>query len=238
MLLVESRPARRAALARALRKAGLRVVAVPSIAHVQRWPAGDIVATEAERFTPMWKRLGASHVIVLADSAHQGHDCCAQGATLWLPRDCGATLLADAVTAIASGRDITISSGSPAAGDDARPRAMVDRPTGESVLAAGVPVAAPGSRIELIVRRGAQRRYDMLRQKTAGLSVVVRWDERGEDRRDCAANLPEPGGRGDELRRQRRQEHRRREDRRQPPPFTWEVADFVVVQRRIPTAST
>jgi hypothetical protein len=186
-------------LARALRGAGLRVVAAPSIAHVQRWPAGDIVVTEAERFTPMWKTLGATHVVVLADTEEDGLECCASGATLWLPRGCQPHLLVDAVEAVMSGGEIH--------GSDA----------------ADSPAIPPARGIELIVRRGAQRRYDLLRRKTVGLPVVVRWDRRTSDRRaDVMSGAGTTPG-----------DDRRRLDRRQTPPYTWDVADFAVVEKPI-----
>jgi hypothetical protein len=64
------------------------------------------------------------------------------------------------------------------------------------------------------VRRGALRRFDQLKSKSAGLPVEIEWDRRVADRRSSA----EPSG-----------AERRAGERRQAPPFTWEVADFVVV---------
>ena len=67
--------------------------------------------------------------------------------------------------------------------------------------------------MELIVRRGALRRFDKLREQTVGLSVVVSWDRRLEERRsETAARVRD----------------RRGTERRQRPPFTWDLADFVV----------
>jgi hypothetical protein len=68
--------------------------------------------------------------------------------------------------------------------------------------------------IELVVRRGALWRFNTLKKKTAELPVKVLWDRRQADRRT------EPHDQGAQ---------RRATDRRQAPPFTWEVADFVVV---------
>ena len=78
---------------------------------------------------------------------------------------------------------------------------------------------APGKKkkdaVEIIVRRGALRRFDALKTKTGELPVVVTWDRRLDDRRGgAAAAKPE----------------RRYQDRRRTPPFTWELADFVVVE--------
>lgn len=71
----------------------------------------------------------------------------------------------------------------------------------------------PRQPIELIVRRGALRRFRALTEKTADLPVNVLWDRRTQDRRSDAGATAT---------------NRRRKDRRQKPPFTWEVSDFVV----------
>jgi hypothetical protein len=68
--------------------------------------------------------------------------------------------------------------------------------------------------VELVVRRGALRRFQKLKEKAANLPVKVSWDRRQGDRR-TASNQPNS--------------ERRKADRRQKPPFTWEVGDFVVV---------
>jgi len=68
--------------------------------------------------------------------------------------------------------------------------------------------------IRIIVRRGASRRFDALARKTADLPVVVSWDRRTEDRRASPESVPV---------------ERRSSDRRKTPPFTWDAADFVVV---------
>jgi hypothetical protein len=86
MLLLESDADERRKLTLALRKAGLPVQGVGSIAEVERWPKGDIVITEARRYTAWWKKVGASHVIVLANTPEEGAAACAQGATVWVPR--------------------------------------------------------------------------------------------------------------------------------------------------------
>jgi hypothetical protein len=63
------------------------------------------------------------------------------------------------------------------------------------------------------VKRGALRRFDQLKRKSAELPVEVKWDRRVGDRR--GGSSPE----GSE---------RRRRERRQRPPFTWDAADFLV----------
>lgn len=69
-------------------------------------------------------------------------------------------------------------------------------------------------RMVILVRRGALRRFDALTQKTTELPVVVSWDRRQTERRRTGAT--------DTV-------ERRRADRRQTTPFTWELADFVVL---------
>jgi hypothetical protein len=68
--------------------------------------------------------------------------------------------------------------------------------------------------IQMIVRRGANPRFEALTQKTKELKVEVMWDRRKAERRSDAAKV---------------ESDRRREDRRRTPPYTWDVADFVVV---------
>ena len=75
----------------------------------------------------------------------------------------------------------------------------------------------------IVVRRGALRRFDSLMRKTAELPVEITWDRRLEERRasDETAGV-----------------ERRAGDRRRRPPFTWEAADFVVVDERQTPAAT
>jgi hypothetical protein len=69
--------------------------------------------------------------------------------------------------------------------------------------------------VDLIVRRGALRRFHKLKQKAAELPVNVSWDRRQHDRRAESSEVD-----GD----------RRTGDRRAKPPFTWDASDFVVVR--------
>jgi hypothetical protein len=73
---------------------------------------------------------------------------------------------------------------------------------------------ASSDAVGIIVRRGALKRFDTLKKKTADLPVVVTWDRRLQERRVSA----QPSA-----------NDQRRNDRRQKPPFTWDVADFIVV---------
>ena len=69
--------------------------------------------------------------------------------------------------------------------------------------------------IGIVVKRGALRRFDALTRKTAELPVVVSWDRRTQTRRSTSEPAPV---------------ERRQDDRRKAPPFTWDAADFVVVE--------
>jgi hypothetical protein len=69
--------------------------------------------------------------------------------------------------------------------------------------------------IQMVVRRGALRRFESLKEQTSELPVVVTWDRRVSDRRASQADIAG---------------ERRRTDRRQAPSFTWDLADFVVVE--------
>ena len=69
--------------------------------------------------------------------------------------------------------------------------------------------------VEIIVRRGAIRRFDKLRTSTTDLPVKLSWDRRLHERRTSASGI---------------EREQRQEDRRKKPPFTWEVGDFVVVE--------
>lgn len=69
--------------------------------------------------------------------------------------------------------------------------------------------------IRMVVRRGALRRFNALKERTADLPVEVTWDRRQQkDRRNVSGDIAR---------------ERRRADRRRTPPFTWDVADFLVV---------
>jgi len=73
--------------------------------------------------------------------------------------------------------------------------------------------------IAIVVRRGALRRFDALTRKTAELPVDVTWDRRVDERRATGETASV---------------ERRSGDRRREQPFTWQVADFVVVDGREP----
>src|SRR5688572_8584371 len=87
MLLVEPDPERREVLVALLRWAGIDVTGSGGLAEIARWPTGAVVVTAFSHFTPWWKHVGASHVIVLADTPREGADACISGATAWVFRD-------------------------------------------------------------------------------------------------------------------------------------------------------
>ena len=85
--------------------------------------------------------------------------------------------------------------------------------------AVGRRIKSVAQRIGLIVRRGALRRFDDLKKKMTDYPVTVSWDRRDRERRSS----PEAVGRD-----------QRKIDRRSQPSFTWELADFVVVEPNVP----
>jgi hypothetical protein len=84
-------------------------------------------------------------------------------------------------------------------------------------------VTAKKEPLEIVVRRGASRRFKALKTQSSELPVVVSWDRRKDDRREKSNPSMEVP------------RDRRAADRRQKPPFTWELADFVLV---CPTPAT
>jgi hypothetical protein len=74
--------------------------------------------------------------------------------------------------------------------------------------------------VRMFVRIGALKRFHFLKKKTAELPVSVEWDRRRSDRR--------PAGADDSA-------NPRTGERRSNPPFTWETADFVVVEESAAT---
>ena len=100
MLLLESNAYERERLTEALEEAGLPVLGVGSIAEIERWPTGDVVITGVERFTMWWKEMGATHVLVLANTPEEGAAACARGATMWVLKPCNTQQLVAAVKSI------------------------------------------------------------------------------------------------------------------------------------------
>jgi DNA-binding response OmpR family regulator len=100
MLLLETDTRERERLTEALEEAGLPVHGVSSIAEVERWPAGDVVITGADRFTMFWKEMGATHVLVLANTPEEGEAALARGATMWVLKPCSPGELVAAVRTV------------------------------------------------------------------------------------------------------------------------------------------
>ena len=96
-LLLESEPRRLARLQAGLRDAGIDVLAVSHIADIEQWPSNTCVITDIDHFTLWWREVGATSVIVLADTQEQGIAACQRGATSWLPRNCTARQLLAAI---------------------------------------------------------------------------------------------------------------------------------------------
>jgi hypothetical protein len=71
--------------------------------------------------------------------------------------------------------------------------------------------------LRIFVKRGALWRYHRLTRDSKKLPVSVEWDRRYHDRRGASAPVSED---------------QRREDRRGAAPFTWDTAQFVVVEDR------
>jgi hypothetical protein len=69
--------------------------------------------------------------------------------------------------------------------------------------------------IQIVVRRGALRRFASLNEKRGELPVALLWDRRLNDRRTDAG---ESTG------------ERRVRERRREPPFTWTTAEFLVIE--------
>jgi hypothetical protein len=94
VLVVESDPPALSALIREFTAAGVPAVGVTSIAHVERWPAGLVVITDLPHFTPWWREVGATQVIVFVVRAEDALPAMRGGATGWLVRADGAVGIA------------------------------------------------------------------------------------------------------------------------------------------------
>ena len=71
--------------------------------------------------------------------------------------------------------------------------------------------------LRIFVKRGAIWRFHRLTRDAQKLPITVEWDRRKEDRRAAASPVPR---------------EQRKEDRRGEAPFTWNTAEFVVVDDR------
>ena len=71
--------------------------------------------------------------------------------------------------------------------------------------------------LRIFVKRGALWRFHRLTRDANRLPISVEWDRRKQDRRTGDAPIGE---------------EQRKVDRRGAAPFTWDVAEFVVVDDR------
>jgi hypothetical protein len=71
--------------------------------------------------------------------------------------------------------------------------------------------------LRIFVKRGAHRRFNRLQLDAERLQVSVEWDRRQGERRKAEGPAPD---------------EKRKTDRRGEPPFTWDAAEFVVVDDR------
>lgn len=68
VVVLDAADARREQTVSSLRADGIRVVAATRIAHLERWPVGEVLVTDAAHATRWWSDVGATHVVVLADT--------------------------------------------------------------------------------------------------------------------------------------------------------------------------
>lgn len=69
--------------------------------------------------------------------------------------------------------------------------------------------------LRIFVKRGAIWRFHRLTRDARTLPVSVEWDRRREDRRASPIHFSDD---------------QRRQDRRGAAPFTWDTAEFVIVE--------
>jgi ribosomal protein L37AE/L43A len=68
VVFIDGNERRRDELVSCLKREGIPVVAVSSVAELEGWPVGKVLVTSAHSVTSLWFDVGATHVIVLADS--------------------------------------------------------------------------------------------------------------------------------------------------------------------------
>jgi hypothetical protein len=93
VVLVDAEDARREKLMSLLRAEGIRVVPVSRVANVERWPVGDVLVTDMAHATGWWIDVGATHVIVLADTDEERDLAQRSGASAVVTRGNPAALL-------------------------------------------------------------------------------------------------------------------------------------------------
>jgi hypothetical protein len=68
VVLVDADDARRKQLVLSLRAERIPVVPVSRVADLERWPVGEVLVTDVAHSTRWWLDVGATHMIVLADT--------------------------------------------------------------------------------------------------------------------------------------------------------------------------
>jgi hypothetical protein len=81
VLVVVANPVLRAQVVGACRTAGVPVVGASCVAEVERWPNGQIVITDPVYLMPFWRIVGATQVLVVAETADDARTCARRGAT-------------------------------------------------------------------------------------------------------------------------------------------------------------
>lgn len=94
VLVVAAEATHRVSLELACHFAGVSVLAVSCIAEVERWPAGQVVLTDAAHLTPFWRTVGALEVILLARTEEEARGAELRGATGWLQLPASAAAVA------------------------------------------------------------------------------------------------------------------------------------------------
>ena len=89
VLLLDCDKLRREHLATVLRERGFTLSVKSHIAEIERWPVGQIVVVDAERFTPWWGDVGAARVVVLSGTTDEDSVVYNGVQYRWLPHGSG-----------------------------------------------------------------------------------------------------------------------------------------------------
>ena len=89
VLLLDCDSLRREQLATVLRERGFILSVKSHIAEIERWPVGQIVVVDAERFTPWWGDVGAARVVVLSGTTDEDSVVYNGVQYRWLPHGSG-----------------------------------------------------------------------------------------------------------------------------------------------------
>jgi len=71
VVFIDDNDGRRQKLVKCLEREGIPVIAASTVAELEGWPIGKVLVTHAASVTPLWFDMGASHVVVLADSEEE-----------------------------------------------------------------------------------------------------------------------------------------------------------------------